>query len=398
MSRPTNAQNHRQHERIDNGLKSLRTPAEGGPSYVEYDGMTDADFQAQHPRYPDYHYPDDRDIDTLWAAKDELAAGLGAKWNLSLGNEDARYLIQKKEAQEMVRFKQFVEDSIPRGTPWAKDFFEKIYPGWYQSKVDIINDKLGILQRFVDITIRGPQNMEDMYLLYQAYTGRITLPQSFQDVIRPQGQGKGRTEFASGLFCPKRFSKDQILISKRNQDFMANFAIPGIDLKGMAANDNAADAARRNNTILPWAMNDQHHYNVGDGAPNLAARPHRWATQGLTPELNAAGAYTTPGYFGNKLFSQSTAGAQANPEYNRAGMNYRQAAREAWDNRQEAYGIQRNVNYDRWNAVNRDAAVQATFSNQALGQNVNTPMPIRNIYNASKATGVEGNRKATRFD
>lgn len=230
----TYAQARNVHQRVDEGMQALKAPQHGGPFRVAYDGTANQQealdaYRADHPRYPDYHYPDDRERDTYYMTKQQMPDSFGLKY---ASDKDIQYILDKKNAQELAVFKKFVEDSIPRGTPWAKEYFERFLPGWYQSKVEIINDKMSMINRFIDITVRGPQNIDDMYLLYQLYQGKFILPKDWDELIN--GFPVHRAEFNHGLFNPTRWTNDQMRISKRNQDYLANFAIPGIDLKGLA--------------------------------------------------------------------------------------------------------------------------------------------------------------------
>lgn len=219
--------------RSDNFGIALKTPQYGGPAFKNYTstGQAGAEYIAEHPRYPDYQYPIDKERDTYYQAKSAMARALPTGV-VSANDKDIQYMIDKKNAAELALFKQFVEDSIPRGTPWAKEFFERIMPGWYQSKIDIIQEKLSIVNRLIEITIRGPQNIDDMFLLYQCYAGKIIIPQNWAELIRPTAAGVAPANFASGLINPKRWITTEFWISHRNQKYLANFGIPGIDFKG----------------------------------------------------------------------------------------------------------------------------------------------------------------------
>jgi hypothetical protein len=240
MSRVTNQDANRFVNKVDNMGTALKGPSFGGPFKADYGadtqymGAAGNQYQIDHPRYPDYVYPDDKERDTHMQVKKQLASNSTIAGLVYAGNEDIQYFKDKKAAQELAMFKQFVEDSIPRGTPWAKDYFERIMPGWYQSKIEIINEKMSIVQRYIDITVRGPQNIEDMYLLYQIYTGKYALPATFSELING-ATAVARQDFASGLFNPNRYVTAQVRIAQRNQANLANFAIPGIDTKEIAA-------------------------------------------------------------------------------------------------------------------------------------------------------------------
>lgn len=237
MPAPTYAEASGWANRSDNFGSALKTPERGGPFRKVNAGANEyadnPEFAAEHPRYPDYHYPDDKARDTYYQFKRQMVGAGGPFGKVQSTDRDIQYLMDKKNAQELSLFKQFVEDSIPRGTPWAKDYFERFMPGWYQSKIDIIQDKLSIINRFIDITVRGPQNIEDMFLLYQLYAGKIELPTNWQDLIKgTDANTLPENEFSSGLFCPKKWISQSIRYSHRNQKYLANFAIPGIDQKG----------------------------------------------------------------------------------------------------------------------------------------------------------------------
>lgn len=289
-SRPTNAEARAFHNRFDSYGDALKPAGYGGPSRPAYDAggiYNDPTFKAEHPRYPDYHYPDDKAedtrIQTMLAGRDFY----GATPQFVIGDREMDYLMKKKEARALLDFKQFVEDSIPRGTPWAKEYFEKIMPGWYQSKIDIINNKLDIVQKFIEITIRGPQSIDDMFLLYQIYQGNITIPANFQDLVTGgASQTVATNRFHSGLFNPKRFLDKKIMLSRHNQQNLANFSIPGIDPKTLGG---AVDAPEYNADVYsnvryltgapigPTVASQLYNPEAGAGADNdlLATDIHR---------------------------------------------------------------------------------------------------------------------------
>lgn len=292
MSRITNQDANRFQNKVDNMGTALKSASSGGPFKSGYGANTEYmgtnEYIAAHPRYPDYVYPDDKERDTHMQVKKSLAQDQTLAGLVTAGSEDIQYFKDKKAAQQLAMFKQFVEDSIPRGTPWAKEYFEKIMPGWYQSKVEIINEKMAIVQRYIDITVRGPQNIEDMYLLYEIYTGKYVLPDTFSELINGTAeQTVVRADFASGLFNPNHYIPRQVRISVRNQENLANFAIPGIDVKGMAV--AGQQASLTDNAVLrigelpdPTAR----HYSRTAGNA-LAAAPGFWNQRAIGTDANS---------------------------------------------------------------------------------------------------------------
>lgn len=289
MARPTYRDAANWARRVDSFGTSLKSPSAGGPILRDYTNTNawekDSSWKREHPVYPEYYYPDDKDRDTHYAMK-QLLARTQALGQVHADPGDIQYYLDKKNAQEMVLFKAFVEDSIPRGTPWARDFFERIMPGWYQSKVDIINDKMSIINRFIDMTIRGPQNIDDMFLLYQLYNGKIKIPSNWAELIYgPSTSALKDADFASGLFCPKKWITTQMRLTASNQQFLANFAIPGIDTKGLKATAVLNDRSG-------WADLDAELKAAESGA----------ASMGSIKASSTAG----DGFFGRKLVAGDT--------------------------------------------------------------------------------------------
>lgn len=136
--RPTQAEVNRFAEKNTGmAMSSLKDPQSGGPiNRVPEAGGVAANnkFRQHHPNYPDYVYPDDRQRDTYYNTLyqlERLNQGDGEKGFVShlVGPGEIQYWQDKRNAQEAALFKAFVEDSLPRGTPWARDFFERIMPG-----------------------------------------------------------------------------------------------------------------------------------------------------------------------------------------------------------------------------------------------------------------------------
>jgi hypothetical protein len=287
MSRkPTYSQASNVHSKTDDSLTTLKAPQYGGPFRQQYEagaGAEQGSFKGKHPRYPDYWYPDDRERDTYYQIKRQLPNDFGLKY---ASDKDVQYVIDKRNAKDLATFKKFVEDSIPRGTPWAKEYFEKIMPGWYQSKIDIINDKMGICNRFIDITVRGPQSIEDMYLLFMLYSGKIMFPRNWDELIN--GLPVARQDFTHGLFNPSRWVDSQYVLSARNQKYLANFAIPGIDIKGLAARelvDTEANLAGDDDAGHNYNQAGTYQITPDDVEPAVAGAPYAgggtlWARHG----------------------------------------------------------------------------------------------------------------------
>ena len=325
----TNAEAAQYSAKVDNFGKVLKSASRGGPQVRAWDeagfGAT-AEYKNQHPRFPDFYYPDDRERDTYFAAKRQLASDPKFIGKVQATDADIQYMMDKKNVREMVLFKQFVENSIPRGTPWAADYFERFMPGWYKSKSDIIKEKLNIIGYYAMLVVRGPQTIQELDLLYQLYTGKIAIPSNWQELITGSpGQVVKADQFASGLYNPKRWITDDIRISKRNQDFMANFAIPGFDLKG------ATDAA---NLANRYAFNEADFITRGADEKDYAGSIKRPTWDGRAV-LGGGGDVTNPGdwnnnyegRWGHSMFAAPPAPSNANNSVEPQGRSFADHAR-----------------------------------------------------------------------
>lgn len=236
MAEPTVQSMRSQAKKVESMGRQFKDPKHGGPRY-----NADMAVSANHPSYPDYMFPETKDKDRYMATKRDLAlAGqTGGLGKVSAGREDIDYIMSKQDMEESAKFKAFVEESIPRGTPWAKEYFEKIQPGWYKTKEQVINEKVEMLKRYFHISLMGPQSIEDMYLLYILATGKIALPTKVEEIMRPTTpvQGLTRNNYAIGPFSVTHYVTDATRLSARNQEFMANIGILGVDPKGLTAVD-----------------------------------------------------------------------------------------------------------------------------------------------------------------
>lgn len=97
-SRPTNAEARAFHNRFDSYGDALKSAGNGGPSRAAYDAgvYNDDVYKAEHPRYPDYHYPDDKAedtrIQTMLAGRDFY----GAQPQFVIGDREMDYLMKRK--------------------------------------------------------------------------------------------------------------------------------------------------------------------------------------------------------------------------------------------------------------------------------------------------------------
>lgn len=248
--RPTKESARSFSERIDTSGRAFKDPGQGGPARLakKTSGkLQDENGQAgQYPTYPDYYYPDDREEDTRimyknLLAKQQPAESVGATTGTTadraipylgeakLEERDIQYFMRKREAEELARFKIFCEQSLPRGTPWAKEFFEKINPGWYSSKEEIIDQKLDHVKRFIKIVINGVQDISDMELLYELYQGKYELPTTFEALVNGSANQSLDEDkfFTHGLFSPVRYTDTAVRIGASNRELLANFKIAG---------------------------------------------------------------------------------------------------------------------------------------------------------------------------
>lgn len=231
--RPTAAEASTESKRVDNFGDVLKAPDDHGPSYVQGSRANTAEY----PVYPRYEYPDEREKDLQKNLKQKMAQS-GAYGQVYADQSDIDYVISKREQADLVKLKRFTENIIPRGTPWAKEYFEKIYPGWYQEATDVINEKLDVVQKYLELTVTGVQSMEDVRFLFYLATGRITIPDNWKQLIRPDNQGVDEKYYASGLFSPRRFLGP---VQNMSNDFigrLSNIPIPGIDMKNLANTDS----------------------------------------------------------------------------------------------------------------------------------------------------------------
>lgn len=122
-------------------------------------------------------------------------------------------LVKQKEAElELRNFEQWIGESFDLNDPITTQYLSKVYPEYFQKRIQLFQSKLSTLNKVVRLQMFGPQNTEDLILQYQLQKGDIDFD-NVTNAIDGLNEVKQKEEdlYKPGLFAPssRRISKDK---------------------------------------------------------------------------------------------------------------------------------------------------------------------------------------------
>ena len=161
-----------------------------------------------------------------------------------------RWLEKKEAAAEAANFDAYFNREFNVNDLAGRQWAQSINPGFYDSREQEMNDKAELVVKIKKIQLRGPQNEEDLKILYLIEQGHVRLPDDW-DRIGPGFHGTkfkkddkkdNQQNFRRGLIrMPLFLSKDQKKeAAKQNMDEGAwgNYSAPMFAKKNYKVDDN----------------------------------------------------------------------------------------------------------------------------------------------------------------
>ena len=239
MSEPTYSEAHALQKELQGGGRAIKPVALGGPQTADTFTSTNgtatdqekADAAKEYPNLPQYRFPTDRERDEYMQYKRDLLAQEGVKPQITVGDQEIKYIQDKEAAVKHAQFLDFIDNSIPRGAPWQKAYFEKFRPGYYKDALTIATNRIDEMKELTRMKITGPQGPDDMKLLYSYYIGERVPPKTINGLIA--GEKATAASYRHGLFSPLRGVHNHARLVKDSRDFLSNINIPGFDTTWM---------------------------------------------------------------------------------------------------------------------------------------------------------------------
>ena len=83
---------------------------------------------------------------------------------------------QKKKEVELYNFEGWIENQYNQNDPAENKILAEIYPDFTSKRVQFVEEKYELAKRFDLLKLRGPQNKDDLVLMYMVANGLIDIP------------------------------------------------------------------------------------------------------------------------------------------------------------------------------------------------------------------------------
>jgi len=123
--------------------------------------------------YPVKLYAPDK-YDTNVALKNAAPASFGKKM---LSADDLEWMRRKQDQMTAAEFKQFVASMYNKDDPAQLALLHKVYPELLSEQEEIIDQRFDLIKQLTKIRLHGgPQDVDDLRLLFALNSGAVLLP------------------------------------------------------------------------------------------------------------------------------------------------------------------------------------------------------------------------------
>lgn len=99
-----------------------------------------------------------------------------------------RWLERKAAVSEAANFDSYFNREFNKNDLASRQWAQQIHPDFYKAREDEMNERAEIVLRLKKIQLRGPQDKQDLYMLWLIESGRVQLPPDW-DTIGPAYHG-----------------------------------------------------------------------------------------------------------------------------------------------------------------------------------------------------------------
>jgi uncharacterized membrane protein YgcG len=185
---------------------------------------------------------------------------------LPLTDKDVEAWQDKEKMALQLDFDNWVTRKFdPFANPAEREWLQKIYPEFFEARVDEVKDLAELIVQYNNIMISGPKTKEDLYLLYRV-TNDHELSHRLTSSIGLKQQVAPVQEFARGIF---NYSKQARY--ERARDYLSGNVYPG--------------DYRYGSTIYGYPnLNDRAQGFIGTTRTEVPGHFNRntWGTDGIT--------------------------------------------------------------------------------------------------------------------
>ncbi len=93
-----------------------------------------------------------------------------------------KWLERKAAVGEAANFDAYFNLNFNKNDLASRQWAQQIHPEFYKAREDEMNERAEIVLRLKKIELRGPQDKQDLYMLWLIETGRVELPHNWDQI------------------------------------------------------------------------------------------------------------------------------------------------------------------------------------------------------------------------
>ena len=93
-----------------------------------------------------------------------------------------KWLERKAAVGEAANFDAYFNVNFNKNDLASRQWAQQIHPEFYKAREDEMNERAEIVLRLKKIQLRGPQDKQDLYMLWLIETGRVELPSNWDQI------------------------------------------------------------------------------------------------------------------------------------------------------------------------------------------------------------------------
>lgn len=201
----TARQAQRLQEVMDPGVVTGKTDTQGvqgGAKAVQFERK----FDARSP------YDDEMNTKMQLMDKD----GMTPFGQVYYDDKVGKWLERKQGALEAADFDSYFNANFNKNDLASRQFAQQLNPEFYEAREREMDERVEVVKALKKMQLRGPQNKQDVYMLWLIETGRVQLPPNW-DTIGPgydAPPADNTARFQKGLIkMPLFLSKDQTAVA-----------------------------------------------------------------------------------------------------------------------------------------------------------------------------------------
>ncbi len=183
-------------ERMRDGVITAPAPTggvQGGAQAVQFQKKFDAKDKM------------DDEMNTKLQLMDET--GMTPFGQVYYDDKVGRWLERKAAVSEAANFDAYFNREFNKNDLASRQWAQQIHPDFYKAREDEMNERAEIVLRLKKIQLRGPQDKQDLYMLWLIESGRVQLPADWDTIgpgyhansITPAAKAQNERRYNQGL-------------------------------------------------------------------------------------------------------------------------------------------------------------------------------------------------------